>query len=259
MKISVVSGGFDPLHSGHISYLNSAKKSGNFLIVLLNSDEWLNKKKGKFFLPFKERKLILENLKVVDEVMNFKDDDLNSCINGLIKIKKKYPKDEIIFCNGGDRTQSNIPEMSLEDIKFKFGVGGKIKRNSSSDILKNWNNESEKRIWGSFTNLLIDKHVKVKELIIDPGKGMSFQRHFHRNEIWFVSEGRCKVKHSKNKKNVKDYTLSKNDVFTVKTKEWHQIINTSDEVCKIIEIQYGDQVQESDIERLYYFNDKKIK
>ena len=128
MKISVVSGGFDPLHSGHISYLNSAKKSGNYLIVLLNSDNWLKKKKGKFFLPFKERKIILENLKAVDEVMNFKDDDLNSCIHGLIKIKKKYSKDEIIFCNGGDRTKKNIPEMSLDKIKFKFGVGGNNKK-----------------------------------------------------------------------------------------------------------------------------------
>ena len=50
MKISVVSGGFDPLHSGHISYLKSAKKYGDYLIVLLNSDTWLSKKKGKFFL-----------------------------------------------------------------------------------------------------------------------------------------------------------------------------------------------------------------
>ena len=256
MKISVVSGGFDPLHSGHISYLNSAKESGNYLIVLLNSDEWLKKKKGKFFLPFKERKLILENLQAVDEVMNFKDDDLNSCINGLIKIKKKYSTDEIIFCNGGDRTKKNIPEMSLDKIKFKFGVGGNNKKNSSSDILRNWKNEYEKRVWGSFYNLYIDKHVKVKELIVEPGQGMSFQRHFHRNEIWFISNGKCKVRHGKTKKNVKEYSLERDDVFKVQKKEWHQIINSSDKVCKIIEIQYGEKVLESDIERLFYFDQK---
>jgi len=256
MKISVVSGGFDPLHSGHISYLNSAKKSGNYLIVLLNSDKWLKKKKGKFFLPFKERKLILENLQAVDEVMNFKDDDLNSCINGLIKIKKKYSTDEIIFCNGGDRTKKNIPEMSLDKIKFKFGVGGNNKKNSSSDILRNWKNEYEKRVWGSFYNLYIDKHVKVKELIVEPGQGMSFQRHFHRNEIWFISNGKCKVRHGKTKKNVKEYSLERDDVFKVQKEEWHQIINSSDKVCKIIEIQYGAKVQESDIERLFYFDQK---
>ena len=60
MKISVVSGGFDPLYSGHISYLKSAKKYGDYLIVLLNSDIWLSKKKGKFFLPYSERKIILK-------------------------------------------------------------------------------------------------------------------------------------------------------------------------------------------------------
>ena len=256
MKIAVVSGGFDPLHSGHISYLNSAKKSGNFLIVLLNSDEWLKKKKGRFFLPFKERKLILENLQVVDEVMNFKDDDLNSCINGLNKIKKKYSKDEIIFCNGGDRTKANIPEMSIDNIKFKFGVGGNSKKNSSSDILKKWNNGYEKRVWGSFYNLLNDKHVKVKELTIEPDQGISFQRHFYRNEIWFISKGKCEVRHGKNKNNVKEYSLVKDDLFKVQKGEWHQIVNSSDKVCKIIEIQYGEKVQESDIERLFYYNQK---
>ena len=63
MKISVVSGGFDPLHSGHISYIKSAKKHGEYLIIALNSDEWLVNKKGKAFMPFEERKSVLENLK----------------------------------------------------------------------------------------------------------------------------------------------------------------------------------------------------
>ena len=66
MKISVVSGGFDPIHSGHISYINAAKKYGDYLIIALNSDEWLRQKKGKEFMPFEERKSILENIKNVD-------------------------------------------------------------------------------------------------------------------------------------------------------------------------------------------------
>ena len=74
MKISVVSGGFDPIHSGHISYIQSAKKFGEFLIVALNSDEWLENKKGKAFMPFNERKAVLENIKSVDEVIDFVDD-----------------------------------------------------------------------------------------------------------------------------------------------------------------------------------------
>ena len=78
MKISVVIGGFDPIHSGHIEYIKSAKNLGEKLIVALNSNEWLLRKKGNFFLPFKERKIILESLKYVDEVIDFKDDD-GSC------------------------------------------------------------------------------------------------------------------------------------------------------------------------------------
>ena len=76
MNISVVSGGFDPIHSGHISYINAAKKYGDYLIIALNSDDWLTAKKGKAFMPFEERKAILENLKGVDEVIDFADDDM---------------------------------------------------------------------------------------------------------------------------------------------------------------------------------------
>ena len=109
-NISVVSGGFDPLHSGHISYLNEARKYSDFLIVLLNSDKWLEKKKGKYFLPFNERKEILENMSMVDKVFSFEDDDLGTCKKGLLKIKKLYPDRNLIFCNGGDRNEENIPE-----------------------------------------------------------------------------------------------------------------------------------------------------
>ena len=75
MNIIIVSGGFDPIHSGHIAYLKPAKEEGDRLIVALNSDEWLIKKKSKFFMPFAERKTILENITFVDEVIDFEDDD----------------------------------------------------------------------------------------------------------------------------------------------------------------------------------------
>lgn len=257
-KISVVSGGFDPIHSGHIAYFKAAKDFGDILVVLLNSDEWLSNKKGKFFLPFSERKLILENLEIVDEVIGFQDDDKNSCINGLKDLKKKYPSDEIYFCNGGDRTKQNIPEMSVKNINFLFEVGGKDKKNSSSTILKDWDFLKEERIWGKFYNLYHDKNIKVKELILEPKKGMSFQKHHHRNEIWFISEGACLVNYSKTSEaNKKEYRLKKEDIFIVKKNEWHQLVNPYDEICKIIEIQYGEKVDEEDIERLYYFEEKK--
>jgi len=255
MKIVVVSGGFDPLHSGHIAYFKSAREYGDKLIVALNSDDWLINKKKKFFLPFEERKIILENLSMIDEVLAFDDDDKGSCINALASIKQKYHDDEIIFCNGGDRTNKNIPEMALEGIKFEFGVGGIQKKNSSSWILKDWKFEKETRRWGHFYNLFDTVDVKVKELIVKPGKGMSFQKHVKRNEIWLVSEGSCLVKHSHSSpENKMEITLKKFNHFVVKTGEWHQIINPSQEECRIIEIQYGDKVVENDIERLYYYN-----
>ena len=162
MKISVVSGGFDPIHSGHISYLKSAKKIGDYLIVALNSDKWLINKKKKVFMPLQERKSILMNISFVDEVITFKDDKEGSCISALEKIKEKYPDDEIIFCNGGDRSKDNVPEMIVDDINFEFGVGGDEKLNSSSWLLKKWKFESEERIWGSFYNLFDSEEVKVK-------------------------------------------------------------------------------------------------
>ena len=257
MKIIIVSGGFDPLHSGHIKYFKSAKDFGDKLIVALNSDQWLIKKKGKFFLPFEERKIIIESLSVVDSVIDFEDDETGSATNALIKVKEIYPNDDIAFANGGDRNKENIPEMTVDKIKFLFGVGGNDKKNSSSWILKKWKYYFEERIWGSFYNLFEDEQVKVKELIVDPGKGMSFQKHFKRHEIWLVSKGSCVVNYSKddpdNKQNIK---LNKFDHYLVPLGEWHQITNPFEEACHLIEIQYGEECIEDDIERTEYYKEK---
>ena len=257
MKIIIVSGGFDPLHSGHIAYFKSAKKLGDKLIVALNSNDWLINKKGKFFMPFEERKSIIENLRSVDSVIDFTDDDLGSATNALIKVKEMYPGNNIVFANGGDRNKSNIPEMSVDGIEFEFSVGGDDKKNSSSWILKKWQYYHEERLWGSFYNLFEEDQVKVKELVVSPGKGMSFQRHFKRSEIWMVSRGSCVVNYSKdnpdNKRNIK---LNKFDHYLVPVGEWHQITNPFKETCHIIEIQYGDECIEEDIERTEYYQEK---
>ncbi|MDC1187998.1 adenylyltransferase/cytidyltransferase family protein [Gammaproteobacteria bacterium] len=252
MKIVVVSGGFDPIHSGHIAYFKSAKKHGDKLIVALNSDSWLEKKKGKFFMPFDERKAIVESIQFVDEVISFKDDAKGSCINALEEIKKWHPNDDIYFANGGDRDKKNIPEMSVTDINFIFSVGGNDKKNSSSWILNKWQYYFEERQWGSFFNLFETKNIKVKELIVEPGKSMSFQRHFKRNEIWLVSEGSCTVFYSEDpiKKEKNQIQLNKYDHYLVPIGHWHQITNLSKVKTHIIEIQYGENCTESDIERL---------
>ena len=252
MKIVVVSGGFDPIHSGHIEYFKSAKEYGDRLIVALNSDKWLEKKKGKFFMPFSERYSIVSSIQYVDEVIDFDDDHSGSCSKALEKLKKEYPDDEIYFANGGDRNRQNIPELSVEGINFLFSVGGDNKKNSSSWILNKWQYYFEERDWGSFFNLFQTTNIKVKELIIDPFKEISFQRHFKRNEIWLVSEGSCYVVYA-NKNNIKDIKkikLNKFDNYIVLSEEWHQIVNPFKEPAHIIEIQYGDMCIEDDIERL---------
>lgn len=254
MKIAVISGGFDPIHSGHIDYINEASKLGKKLIICLNSDAWLIQKKGKYFLPFHERKNILENLKQVDQVIDFDDDEKGTCINGLKKVQSIFPDEEIIFCNGGDRNAKNIPESSVSGVELAFSVGGDNKKNSSSWILKEWAYYSEERIWGKFFNLYESKGLKVKELIVSPGKGMSFQRHFKRNEIWFVSSGKCLVNYSNSGPDAsEEIILSKDETLKIGAHDWHQITNPYEDECRIIEIQYGEETVEEDIERLHYY------
>lgn len=252
MKIIVVSGGFDPIHSGHIAYFKSAKGYGDKLIVALNSDDWLEKKKGKFFMPFNERQLILESISYVDRVISFKDDNKGSCIDALQQVKSLYPNDEIYFANGGDRNKKNIPETIVSGINFLYGVGGNNKKNSSSWILNKWQYYFEQRQWGSFFNLFETENVKVKELIVEAGKSMSFQKHLKRNEIWLVRKGSCKVQYYN--PNITDelqrVELKQFDHFFVEVNQWHQIKNPFENPVHIIEIQYGETCIEDDIERM---------
>ena len=171
MKVVVVSGGFDPLHSGHIDYLEGAKQLGDKLIVALNSDEWLTRKKaGLMSLPREGKNL--ETMDMVDNVWGSDDKD-GPAVVALENAKKAYEHAEIISCNGGDRTKDNIPEMIVEGVEFVFGVGGSNKSNSSSWILKEWQYPTTRRVWGEYSDLFQDELVKVKELIIEPGKGIS--------------------------------------------------------------------------------------
>ena len=140
-KIVLVTGGFDPLHSGHLAYLKAAKKLGDKLFVGINSDDWLCRKKGKNFLPEHERHEILSSIRYVDGCILFNDQD-DTAIEAIKNIRMLFPFAQIIFANGGDRTSNNIPEMVFEDVEFVFGVGGEDKKNSSSWILKKYENIS---------------------------------------------------------------------------------------------------------------------
>ena len=138
-NIVLVSGGFDPIHSGHIALIKEASKHGN-VIILLNSDEWLRNKKGKEFLPFKERKIIMESIKKVVDVISFNDSD-KTCLDGIRIILDRYPKSKIKFANGGDRNNETTPEKKYceeNNVEMIWGVGGNNKSNSSSWILERW-------------------------------------------------------------------------------------------------------------------------
>lgn len=143
--IVVVSGGFDPIHSGHIQYFKEAKSLGDALIVALCSDLWLINKKGKYFMDWEERCSVISELKCVDKVIDFEDDEIGSSIDAIYKACNMFPEDKIIFANGGDRDAKNIPEMSIKSHKvdFAFGVGGNYKKNSSSTILERWSKINE--------------------------------------------------------------------------------------------------------------------
>ena len=138
-NIVLVSGGFDPIHSGHIKLIKDACNYGD-VVVLLNSDQWLRNKKGKEFLPFSERKIIMQNIKGVIDVIDFDDSD-RSCVNGILKAKNIFQNNIIKFANGGDRNNKTTPEKEFCDknnIETLFGIGGNDKSNSSSWILKKW-------------------------------------------------------------------------------------------------------------------------
>ena len=251
-KIVVITGGFDPIHKGHLDYIKAAKELGQVLIVGVNSDEWLVRKKGRSFMPFEDRVAIIDALTYVDYAIPFDDRD-GSGKDAIAWARRVYPEHTIVFANGGDRTSDNIPEMDFVDdnIEFVFNVGGEHKVNSSSWLLDEWKAPKTERDWGYYRVLHeINNHVKVKELTVDPGKSLSMQRHSSRSEKWFVAEGTATL-----------YTVNRSsdvelvgvyDQFTtihIHATEWHQLVNETDQPLKIIEIQYGNECIEEDIER----------
>jgi cytidyltransferase-like protein len=247
MKIVLVTGGFDPLHSGHIEYFKAAKKLGDKLIVGLNSDAWLARKKGQPFMPYTERMSIIENLVMVEHCVIFNDDD-GSSIQAIHNVKMMYPDADIIFANGGDRTATNIPEMCVKDVEFVFGVGGSNKKNSSSWILEEWKSPKTIRPWGYYRVLHEVPGMKVKELTVDSGSSLSMQRHEYRAEYWIVSEGEATVywdKYSNTK-------LTKHSSEVIQKQEWHRLVNETSMPLKLVEIQYGEQCIEEDIIRSDY-------
>ena len=134
MVTVAISGGFDPVHIGHIDLMKKAQALGDKLVVILNNDHWLEKKKGFAFMDQEERKAILKAIRYVDEVIVTDHPENLTDTSVCAELEKLKPD---IFANGGDRKADNIPEYALCEklgIKMVFNLGEKIQ--SSSELVK---------------------------------------------------------------------------------------------------------------------------
>jgi len=252
-RVVLVTGGFDPLHSGHIEYFKEAKKLGSKLIVGVNSDNWLTRKKGRPFMPFEERCAIIKELACVDKVIGFDDSDDTACAAIFHTMSTNIGT--VMFANGGDRTDYTTPEGKIygnhPNVEFVFGVGGENKANSSSWILDEWKTQKTERQWGYWRVLdhKPEQGYKVKELVIYPGKALSDQKHFKRSEQWMVLEGVVDMQTEWNG-TVSNLKLKPHGMpYEISKEVWHLASNTGTENAHILEIQWGSECIEEDIER----------
>lgn len=244
MKV-IVSGGFDPVHSGHIALFEEAAKYGD-VIVLLNTDRWLSLKKGKPFLYYEERKKIIESLKYISEVRVALDHD-STVVTSLRELLLEFKPNQLIFANGGDRNIDTTPEENFcwqNGIRTIYGCGGKDKKNSSSSLLSSYLDKNYSRDWGTWTVFRNYDKVRLKELVVQPGMYLSNQRHFMRSELWFIAEGKGQVFINGTLRELNQF-----DIITIDKGNWHQLRNNSDKVLKVIEVQFGEKCDETDIER----------
>jgi cytidyltransferase-like protein len=167
MTIVVVSGGFDPVHIGHIRMMNEAKALGDKLVVVVNNDNWLMAKKGFVFMPENERKEVIEALRAVDEVVLTTHppdpEDMTVC-DALRELKPD------IFAQGGDRKDGDgstppeeytvCEELGIK-LVFNVGHGGKVQ--SSSDLAKRLREHNKESVFKRFTLFFLLDHVGNSE------------------------------------------------------------------------------------------------
>lgn len=259
VRLGVISGGFDPIHRGHIAYIQSAAKQCDYLYVGCNTDEWLQRKKGKAFMPYEDRCSIVKNIKGVYDVVPFNDDDgsaynLIEIVHGLGFISEGEDGYEVVFFNGGDRNKENIPEEVLckennIPCEFEFGVGGEDKKNSSSWILEEWSKPVVERKWGTYKVLDNQKGWAVKELAFDPGKSLSDQKHTYRSEHWHVVSGEIRMELEHRNGNKISVVYGAGDSIDIPKHCWHKATNVGSTTAKVIEVWMGETLTEEDIER----------
>ena len=240
MSTVIISGGFDPVHIGHLRMMIEAKKLGERLIVILNNDDFLINKKGFAFMPQEERSEIIKGFECVDEVVISIDQD-STVVKTIEMISKKEDID--IFANGGDRkNEGDIPESEIckrLDIKMLFNVGGD-KIQSSSDLVK----KEVLKPWGSYRTYEKLTNYLVKRITVKPDQKLSLQSHEHRSEFWIVTKGTALVNLEE-----EEYELSKGEYIFIPLNSKHRLSNNSTKLLEVIEIQFGDILSEDDITR----------
>ena len=238
MKVVLCTGGYDPLHTGHIAYFKAARELGDHLIVGVNSDDWLTRKKGRPFMSFEERAAIINELGCVDEVIGFDDNDNSACAAIGFVLATKGSKWKLLFANGGDRTNTSTPEYTAwkdhPDVEFVWGVGGEDKKNSSSWILKDWSQPTTERAWGRYTVLDKGTGWQVKQLEFYEGHALSDQRHFKRSEHWHVVDGVINMFLEDKAGNQTTTLLTPGDSIDIPTGYWHKAVNLDTKSAKVI-------------------------
>jgi len=258
IKVVAVSGGFDPVHIGHVRMFEEAKKLGTHLVVILNGDEWLKNKKGFAFMPEEERAELIKQFGVVDDVYIHREIDEHTSVTGALRDYtmnidgQEYPIS--IFANGGDRKDINdIPEGKICQEKgiemvFEVGRGGKVQ--SSSWLIDKVKNKYEVDIrpWGHMHILDSKKHFWVKSITVAPNKRLSLQSHAQRRELWACIEGEIiaerGIKTGEGQWEITEKVVLKpGDTFYLNTNELHRM--SSEKGGTIIEVAF-DKPKEED-------------